>query len=322
MPYSNYAVQIQKLLAESLSPEAVLIHEQSLKNLQNLIDQYLFQLEQWNVTASQYLSNFQFNNPDMKPELQRYITAKEMIKLNPQIESQLKDGYVIIDKIRQYFTGETITYSIGVEFNGKLYEGNMSIEQIMNIAQVTPEWKGSVNSMVKLRLTGTSRTSLASQLSEIEDFKSGTHSTLYSSIRAYASSNAKYNKGNLYEAYKILKYSQGSNLIPPAEWNAEEFEQALLSVRKNTGSYVKGGDILTEQVKFFGGRAPSLTTLATIRTTLKQFNALISNFSGSKLKTGLNQLFLKDQAVFNASQSVQDFTEEEIDKLLAIFKLK
>ena len=258
----------------------------------------------------------------MKPELQRYITAKEMIKLNPQIEKQLKDGYLIIDKIREYFTGESITYAVGVEYNGKLYEGNLTIEQILNMAQITPEWKGSINSMVKLRLTGTSRGVLASQLQEIEDFKSGTHSTLYSSIRAYASSNSKYNKGNIYEAYKVLKYSYGDNRIPPSEWNSEEFESVLMSVKKNTGSYVKGGDILTEQIKFFGGRAPSLTTLATIRTTLKQFNALLSTFSGNKLKTGLNQLFLKEESLAAASQSFEDFTEEEIDKLLSILKIK
>jgi hypothetical protein len=137
--------------------------------------------------------------------------------------------------------------------------------------------------LVKLRLSGLSKGNLKDMLEEVENLKDSTHSTLYSSIRAYASSTQKYNKGNLYEVYRVLKGRYGSNEIPPASWSAEEFEEVYLSVIRNTASFVKGGDILTEQVKFFGTSVPSLVSLGTIRNTLEAFMAITQSFSGSQL---------------------------------------
>ena len=42
----------------------------------------------------------------MKEELKRYIASKQMIKIAPEIEDLLKEGYQIIDIIREKITGE------------------------------------------------------------------------------------------------------------------------------------------------------------------------------------------------------------------------
>jgi hypothetical protein len=64
----------------------------------------------------------------MKEELRRYIATKQMIKVLPEIEQLLKEGYQMIDIIREKITGEQIRYFVGVEYKGRLYEGYVSME--------------------------------------------------------------------------------------------------------------------------------------------------------------------------------------------------
>lgn len=317
----SYAKEIKELLSSKMASETEKYSSQLIISLQNKIQNYLSALNNWNILVSNTINSPYIQDIDVKPELRRYIAAKEAIRLNPQIEQLLKDGYLIIDLIREFFTGQHISYQIGVEYYGKLYEGYVSMEQIMSMAQVQPDWKGNINSMVKLRLSKYPKGRLVDMLDEVEDFKKGTHSTLYSSIRAYASSNKKYNKGNLYEVYRVLKGRYNSNEIPPAIWNTEEFEEVYLSVVRNTASFVKGGDILTEQVKFFGTSVPSLATLRTIRDALRTFLGITQIFSGQKLQQGLKYFFLKKEDIEEASLNIDNFVEEKINELIKDIRL-
>lgn len=135
--------------------------------------------------------------------------------------------------MREFFTGETIKYQVGIEYYGKLYEGILSLEQIMSLAKVVPNWKGSVDNLIKLRLN-TSKGNLARQLEQVSDDAEG-HSSLWSAIRSYV--GKKTNRGNVYEAYRVLVSRQGNNRIPPANWNEEEFDNVLNMVKKNTQSW-------------------------------------------------------------------------------------
>ena len=116
------------------------------------------------------------------------------------------------------------------------------------MAKATPQWKGTLSSAVKLRLSGTNKTTLAALLDEVGSIKDtgDGHKTLYSAIRAYASDSGKTNKGNIYETYVALKNKYKSNTIPPAVWDHNEFDTMYLATRKNTGSFVSGGDILND----------------------------------------------------------------------------
>ena len=179
------------------------------------------------------------------------------------------------------------------------------------------EGKGSLSSMIKLRLSGTNKGSLADLLEDVGSFreKDEKHSTLYSAVRSYASASGKTNQGNIYETYRVLRARYSSNDIPPAIWNPDEFDTLYLATRKNTGSFVTGGDILNDQIKFFGGSVPSLASISTIRDTLFTFVNSLSTLSGAALNESLKQLFTNtSKAVEQASLTVDDFIDDTIDK--------
>lgn len=70
----------------------------------------------------------------------------------------------------------------------------------MSLAQIEPSWKGSVDNLVKLRLSG-GKGRIAQMLEQVSDDSEG-HSTLWSSIRNYV--GKKTNRGNVYEAYRVM----------------------------------------------------------------------------------------------------------------------
>ena len=320
---SSYSQSIKKILSNELSQDISTYSIETLSLLILKINNYLKKIELWNKRTTAYYNNTIWSDPDMKDEMKRYLTTKQMIKVMPEIENLLKEGYQIIDIIREKITGEQIKYFIGVEYKGKLYEGYLSMEQILSMAKATPQWKGSLSSTIKLRLSGVSKGDLSKLLEDVGSFreKDEKHSTLYSAIRAYASSSGKTNQGNIYETYRALKTRYSSNTIPSAVWNPDEFDTLYMATRKNTGSFVTGGDILNDQIKFFGGSAPSLASISTIRDTLTIFVNSISTLSGIELVDSLNNLFNNTKVVSEAALTVDDYTDMIINKdILPIIK--
>ena len=311
---STYSQSIKKILSQELGQEVSTYSAETISLLISKINNYLKKIDLWNKRTTAYYNKMAQNDPDMKKELRRYIASKEMIKIAPEIESFLKEGYQMIDIIREKITGEQIKYFIGVEYNGHLYEGYLSMEQILSMAKVTPQWKGSLSSMVKLRLSGTNKGTLAGLLEDVGSFRDSDnkHSTLYSAVRAYASSNGKTNKGNVYETYRALRSRYKSNNI--AVWDPDEFDALYLATRKNTGSFVTGGDILNDQIKFFGESVPSLASISTIRDTLFAFTNSLSTLSGATLNKSLNQLFNNNPNINKASLEVDIFINETVDE--------
>ena len=321
---STYSQSVKKILSQELGQEISTYSAETISLLISKINNYLKKIDLWNKRTTAYYNKIAQNDPNMKEELKRYIASKQMIKIAPEIEDLLKEGYKIIDIIREKITGEQIKYFIGVEYKGHLYEGYLSMEQILDMAKVTPQWKGSLSSMIKLRLSGTNKRTLADLLEDVGSFRNSDnkHSTLYSAVRAYASSNGKTNQGNVYETYRALKSRYKSNDIPPAVWDPDEFDALYLATRKNTGSFVTGGDILNDQIKFFGGSVPSLASISTIRDTLFTFTNLLSTLSGAALDESLNQLFNNNSDIDKASLEVDDFIDDVVDEKILPLILK
>lgn len=313
---STYSQSIKKILSQELGQEVSSYSAETINLLISKINNYLKRVEIWNQKTTAYYRQIAQKDPDMREELKRYLATKEMIKVMPEIENLLKEGYQIIDIIREKITGEQIKYFIGVEYRGNLYEGYLSMEQILDMAKVTPQWKGSLSSVIKLRLSGTNKSTLANLLEDMGSFRedSQKQKTLYSAVRAYASASGKKNQGNIYEAYRALRSRYSSDTIPPAIWDPDEFDTLYLATRKNTGSFVTGGDILNDQIKFFGGSVPSLASISTIRDTLIAFTDSLSNLSGLSLDQSLNELFNNNSTVNNAVLVVDEVIDEIVDK--------
>ena len=258
---------------------------------------------------------------EISDEFQQSLISKYVLaKVNTRLTDLLKQGYEIIALLRRSITGETIKYGIAVEYYGTTYEGYLTEEQILKLASPSFD-RGSNN--IKLRLDKLSKSTIKTMLENngnvtvIKD-KGSNHSTLYSAIRAQVQ---KPNQGNVYEAYKVLKARYKSNNIPPAIWDKNEFEEVYMEVVKNTASYVKGGDLFDEQYKFFGRSYPSLTTISTIRSTLKTFIALVQQLpKQNELSAALEQMFYKEEQIDASAKDISDGAQIIIDNLLKNIK--
>ena len=315
---SNFAPEIRALIDNELADQGAIYSQDFLNNISLYISKYLQSIQQmenrWNIHFK-WISVALDSESNLNDYAKRYIAAKDFIKNNNEIESILKQGYEIIDILRENYIGEKIKYSVGVSYRGKLYEGTLNLQDILSIAKIDIIWKSSIDNIFKLRLSGLNKSTLIEKLSTPYDGGS----TLYSSIRDY-SKNKKWNEGNLYEAYKLYKIEQGSNRIPPAKFVAEHFEELLAQVRSNTTSFVKGGDILDESVKFFGRSMPSLASLKTIKTTLTSFNEIITQTNMNNIKSGLKLLFDRDATLDGIDLDLKNMTEEEVEKVVSILK--
>ena len=95
-----------------------------------------------------------------------------------------------------------------------------------------------------------------------------------------------------------------------------------LTTRKNTGSFVTGGDILNDQIKFFGGSVPSLASISTIKDTLTIFVNSLSTLSGVQLDNSLNELFNTNAAINEAASVIDEFIDDTVDeKLLPLISI-
>lgn len=320
------AKSIQEEINQINSTETNKYLQVNFQNIKNQIDAYLNYMDIVEMQMGNRIEHLEINQyqqdyinskgKEITDQYKRYLAAKEIIKENDSIQELLKDGYRIIEMIRELITGQSIVYRVGVEYRGQLYEKKITMEDILKIAKVEPIWKNSETNILKLRLNS-SKSSLIKDLQMNKEPNKEKHSTLYSTIRNYASGDRKWNKGNVYEAYRILVNLYGSNLMPPALWGEDKFNEIYLKVRKNTASYVQGGDILNTQVKFFGTSMPSLTTLSTIETTLKSFSNLINNYQGTQLIEEFNKIFSKgkDEIESMLEDKILEVTDDVINEL-------
>lgn len=255
---------------------------------------------------------------EISNEFQQGLISKYVLaKVDTRLTHLLKQGYEIIALLRRSITGENIKYGIAVEYYGTTYEGYLTEEQILRMA--SPSFDRGSNT-IKLRLDALSKGRIVSMLQESGNYniiqdKGAGHSTLYSAIRAYV--NKSLNQGNVYETYRVLKARYKNNNIPPAIWDRNEFEETYATVVKNTASYVKGGDLFDEQYKFFGRSYPSLTTISTIRSTLKAFIALVQQLPNqNELSAALEQMFYKEEQINASAKDISDGAQMIVDNIL------
>lgn len=323
----TYVEEIRKTLENEITGDISKFSLETLSALNKSIQSFLTKIQQWQMLAKSKLNDYMITYKD--PADQKLYSklhsfekkrALESILTGPGLtaEAILKEGYILIDEIRTKITGEQITYGIGVQYRNKLYEGTVSMQDIISRSKVEIDGN-TLDSIIKLRI----RASKAEWKSLIEVENDGiaftnNHSSLFTSIRAYFIENKIKNWGNIYETYKLLVSKYGSNKIPPAQFNEMEFIAAYLETVRNTESFAQGGDILNEQVKFFGGSAPSLVSLATIRDVLTRFSMALSTADMATIKDAVKTIFMKEDKIKLTAEELEeaviDWAEEHLDK--------
>lgn len=261
-----------------------------------------------------------YNSVEANENTVSYAVYKELKQYNEEATLILKEGYIIIDKIREFFTGESIVYRIGIPYYSKVYELKLTISELLEYTQADYNTQAKeINNIYKLRMLS-NKGNLLQKYSEYKQEitavgESG--STLFSSIWHYINYNisnhgVKYNQGNVYEAYRVYKERQKTNLIPPAEFNAEEFDEILTSVRSNIAAATQGGDVGLEQIKFLSS-APSLITTAQIKRVLASLLSALRKYiqtsNNKDFETAMKNLFLKD-----GSNLVEDIDKAALEQ--------
>ena len=323
----NNVDMIKKALGQMAGRATPKVVSQSVKQITSQLSNYLDRLDNLydriGQSAKQKLDIY--SAVDAGEITTSYALYKELKGYDIEATEMLKEGYILIDNFRQFFTNETIKYDVGFTYKGTLYEIEMTMEEILASTRAEYNTRSKINDLYKLRMSvrkGDLVKAYNETHNQVEKFDDGS-STIYSSIWRYINehpSGKAVNKGNVYEAYKVYKAEVGSNRIPPAKFQADKFDDILTNVRKNTASSIKGGDYLNTQIKFISS-APSLMTTSTVRTTLRAvlniFNNIENGVESSSIIQQVEDLFIKradqvasgaeDQARLEAEEFLKDF---------------
>lgn len=329
---NNNAKIIADLLAQAMAESAPDRIISLLNNFIKALDEYLKQLDFFynNLFETEKIKSLinQYETLNANKATINYAIYKEGLNKENDIKELLKEGYLLIDLIRQKITNETIQYRIGTEKNNKLYERIIGIEEILNSVKIDYNYKAALNNLYKLRLD-ISKTSIIDNNIGVEEITEE-GSTLYSSIRRYIDlhPSKRKNRGNEYEVYRLLYSQRGNtNLIPP-KVDTSTIAAAFAAVRKNTASYSKGGDLGLEQIKYIGNTMPSLTSTASIRTTLEKIKEIFGNYlesaNSNELENSLKKVFLKELDPISEKIEIEakEKAEKFITEVVAQLKIK
>lgn len=242
----------------------------------------------------------------------------------------LTEAELFIDRVRAHFTGQEITFTVGISYYGKLYEYNLKLLDMLKTAVVGIDSKSQG---LKLRIAK-SKSALISAYGDIntqtrqasieEPYKqTATNDELYNSLHNYYLANKKringtyVNEGELYETYRYY-IEKGKHSFDPHKKTDLNFLHKAVSRSMNSISGRKGGDINTSQVKFFNA---SFATLSNIKSTLKELIRLMKDFiqSGNKenFKKGLTEVFTKDKKqIEDIDRETQKEAKKHIDEVI------
>ncbi len=310
MDLSQDINNIQTTIANQLSAQSSMMTKQQSLLIRDQINQYLRLLDLLYMDINKQVLQAKKLSKSIQAseEYMNYQVFKNLEYNQNNINALLTAGYVLIDQIRTFFTGQQITYTVGVEYYGILYEFPMTMDQILSYSKATYNTRSVINNAFKLRLSARKRdlVELAKKHEQTLITSIKDSSSIYSAIRQYTGTK-QINQGNVYEAYRV--YISRYKTFRP-----KQFDKILSEVQSNTISFVQGGDIGDEQVKFFGRSAPSLAATQTIRQTLQ-----IAKFLFHQLGTsGGDKQQIKNiiMSKFTKAQELDKTTKKEIQKHL------
>lgn len=235
---------------------------------------------------------------------------------------------IFLDEVRKYFTGQEITFSVGLSYYSKLYEYNLTLLDMLKNAVIAIDSKSQG---LKLRITRSKSTliqaygTLEAKVSVIDKQyeQSKTNESLYQILRERWLKDGKkingkvVNEGVLYETYRYYVESGITDINFNKKEDRQFYEHAIIRSMNSTSGR-QGGDVNQSQVKFVNA---SFATISNIRNTLKELSILLINFikSGSQeeFSKGLKKLFTKnDKDIEEIESDSQREAKEYIDKII------
>ena len=253
-----------------------------LSNIQTVKTQIQDFLQRYDIISGGIYFRYQAladQLPQESESTRRYQAVKSFNQQTNAIQDLLKQGYLYVDALRQAFTGESIAYQVALIDNGFLYEGSMDILELIQHSTIDVDSRISIQNAAKLRMTKVSAQDINNSTKTSIFDVTESASSVYSAVHNYMTnshSTPKHNQGNAYEVYqRVLFERNGKNTIPP-NISPQQIDRIYEQVKRNNAAYYKGGDIANIQVKYLGGKPPSLTTLASIKTVLTKSSAALN----------------------------------------------
>ena len=270
--------------------------------------------------------------PQESESTRRYQAVKSFNQQTDAVQDLLKQGYLYVDALRQAFTGESIVYQVALIDNNFLYEGSMDILELIQHSTIDIDSRISIQNAAKLRMTKVSAQDINNSTKTSIFDVTGSASSVYSAVHNYMTNShsiPKHNQGNAYEVYqRVLFERNGKNTIPP-NVSPQQIDRIYEQVKRNNAAYYKGGDIANIQVKYLGGKPPSLTTLASIKTVLTKSSAALDViYQESKPKKKIVNSFVnmftqKSDKLFTeaektANEKAKQTIKDRLDSIIGI----
>lgn len=311
----NYKI-IKQALENAFLSQDLSTRIQGIKKAEQQIQNYLVRYEDLSSKIRNKYEELATVESIESESTRRYQTIKSFNNEVDDIQSLLKEGYLYVDILRQAFTGQKISYQIGIIENGSLYQGTMDILQLIENSTIDVDSRIAIQNAAKLRMTKVSASQLNNPsqiiLKDVTENASSVFSAVYNYFNASLHETPKINQGNMYEVYRRIVFQRGGvNHIPPPFNNPfETIAEIYAEIKRNNAAYYKGGDIAEIQVKYLGGKPPSLTSLSSIKRVLtKSLSALKVVYSESEpnkalIKSLVNLFTQKQSNIYTEIQQV------------------
>lgn len=261
------------------------------------------------------LSNLQrFYGMDRYPALYYIYNSSSWNYIENDIKEKedilFKDALIAyhrMNQIRTLLTGEKITYRVaaGSQKREYLLQADLTYKEIQNNLYLQRRANGYT---IRLKVSQSGLKELAGD--KIQEISDQNPSSLYSAVYRYytrerLASGGVGNWGNFYEAYRYLYFKyDGDNTIIPSDADLLESFKAVLGGGGKSGSFIRGGDVGSEQDKASFGSYPTLTNIDTILTTLKEIIEMLTEFINGNSQGLISLLVNKsiDQKVINIAR--------------------
>lgn len=292
----NYKI-IKQALQNAFLEQSLEDKIKNIKKVQSQIDDYLKRYKIISQGIRQKYQSLAQTLPNQSESTRRYQAVKSYNENVQSIQDLLKEGYLYVDALREAFTGESISYRIGIKENNILYEGTLDILELVQHSTLDVDSKIFIQNAAKLRMTKVQVNQLnnvsQSLIQEVTSEASSLYSAVYNYLTGTLHKTPKINEGNAYQTYRRALFERnGQNEIPPAI-SFEQIDRIYEEVKRNNAAYYKGGDIADIQVKYLGSSPPSLTSLASIKRVLEKSNSVFNIiYQNSKPKKALIRSFV------------------------------
>ena len=222
-----------------------------------------------NVNLSQVTSERELGKVLMaqRTRAKQINELNEYDKLFLQLEAEYKKAYLLINEIRAIFFGE-ITYSFGFQLDGEIYQVNVSEKDLFPLIhlQMVSRTK-EFSQLFGLRIQAGAnlrewKEKMETQRGLIFAPIENTDKILWEKLKELQP-KARINDGYRYETYRRLLSEEKTDIN--AFKNKSSLHKFLIGemrkTKKNTLSWLHGGDVGREQDKYMDASITSSTTL-------------------------------------------------------------